>query len=297
MRVVVTTVVVCLCFLFLTTTTHAQLARTYVSRVGNNLNPCTRTLPCRQINRGIDAVQPGGEVVVLDTANYQGFTVNKAVSITASPDASPAITVVSGNTAIVIDAGSSDVVNIRGITVNGLRGTQDPSFGADIESAAAVHFQDCNFLNLGIGVTAGGFPVSIKNTTFRGNGSGIQVVSTKALLEDCRFENNGTGLFVGAGGRVTAIDCLAFGNWRGFYAGTVREATDLNLERCNATNNDTGIHADAGVVVRVANSTITNNTVGLAAFGNGQIVSRTPATNTVAGNGSGEIFTGFFPAK
>ena len=297
MRVVLTTVVVCLCFLFLTTTTHAQLARTYVSRLGNNLNPCTRTLPCRQINRGIDAVQPGGEVVVLDTANYQGFTVNKAVSITASPDASPAITVVSGNTAIVIDAGSSDVVKIRGITVNGLRGTQDPSFGTGIESAAVVHFEDCAFLNLGIGVGTPGTPVSIKKTTFTGNGSGIQVAHTSALIEDCRFENNGTGLFVGGGGRVTAIDCVAFGNGVGFYAGTVREVTDLNLERCNATNNDTGIHADAGVVIRVANSTITNNTVGLAALGNGQILSRTPATNTVVGNGSGEIFTGFFPAK
>lgn len=297
MRVILTTVSVCLCFLFLATTTHAQLARTYVSHLGNNANPCTRTSPCRQVNRGIDAVQPGGEVVILDTANYQGFTVNKAVSITASPDASPAITVVSGNTAIVINAGSSDVVKIQGITVNGLRGTQDPSFGTDINSAAVVHFEDCKFLNLGIGVGTVGTPLSIKNTTFRGNGSGIQIVNARTLMEDCRFENNGTGLFVGHGGRVTAIDCVAFGNWRAFYAGTVREVTDLNLERCNATNNDTGIHADPGVVIRVANSTITNNTVGLAAFGTGQIVSRAPATNTVAGNGSGETFTGLFPAK
>jgi nitrous oxidase accessory protein NosD len=284
------------CLILFATGARAQLARTYVAHNGADANPCTRSSPCRQIDRGIDAVQPGGEVVVMSTGNYHAFTVDKAVTVTAATGAAPGITVTAG-VAATISAGPSEVVTLRGLTLNGLN-PQNQSFGVASNSGAALHLYDCTFLNFGIGVGSGtGVPVFVKNSAFRGNTSGIQVASTTALIDHCKFENNSTGLFVGTAGKVTVRNCDAFGNGTGFYAGTARVVTEINIEDCVATNNGTAVYADPDVVIRVANSTITNNTVGLFAQAGGQILSRTPATNTVAGNGSGEVFTAFYIAK
>lgn len=284
------------CFIASASAASAQLARTYVSLNGDDANSCTRLSPCRQIDRGIMAVQPGGEVVVLSTANYQSFTADKSVTVTAAQGVAPGITVTAG-AAVTVSGAAADVVTLRGLTLNGLN-PQNQSFGVISNSGAALHLEDCTFLNFAIAVGSGsGVPLFAKQSTFRGNTSGIQVASGKALVEHCRFENNSTGLFVGAGGRVTVRDSAAFGNARGFYAGTSRAVTDIDIEDCVATNNGTGIYADPDVVIRVANSTVAHNTVGLFAQPGGQILSRTPATNTVVANGSGETFTGLYLAK
>lgn len=285
------------CLILCAPVARAQIARAYVARDGNNANPCTRSLPCRQIDRGIDAVLPGGEVVVLNTGDYKSFTVDKAVTVAANPGASPGITITSG-VAALISAGASDVVTLRGLTFNGLD-PQNVSFGVTSDSGAALHIEDCTFLNFAIGTGSGsGVLLFVVNSVFRGNTSGIQVAAGRALVDHCRFENNATGLFVGSGGRVTVRDSAAFGNTRGFYAGTAgRPVTDINIEACVAASNETAIYADPDVVIRVANSTITNNTVALFAQVGGQVLSRTPATNTVVGNGAGETFTAFYIAK
>lgn len=77
------------CFIASASAASAQLARTYVSLNGDDANSCTRLSPCRQIGRGIMAVQPGGEVVVLSTANYQSFTADKSVTVTAAQGVAP----------------------------------------------------------------------------------------------------------------------------------------------------------------------------------------------------------------
>src|SRR4030095_2062021 len=71
------------------TNAQGQLARAYVSRNGNDADACTRNAPCRQINRGLSAAQTNGEVIVLNTGNFQPFTVSKAATVSAAPDASP----------------------------------------------------------------------------------------------------------------------------------------------------------------------------------------------------------------
>ncbi len=60
-------------FILFAATAGAAIPRTYVSINGIDANPCTREKPWREIDRGIDEVVPGGEVVVLDTGDYKPF--------------------------------------------------------------------------------------------------------------------------------------------------------------------------------------------------------------------------------
>ena len=97
-------------------------SRVFISGVGDDLNPCTRVAPCRNFQRGHDAVATGGEVVVLDDAGYGTLVINKAVTINGGGHyAGVTATVSDGIT--VNPAGANDIVNIVGVSVYGNGGT------------------------------------------------------------------------------------------------------------------------------------------------------------------------------
>src|SRR5262249_12518704 len=60
---------------------QAQLARTFVSSFGNDLNDCNRTTPCRTFQRAHDTTLAAGEITVLDPGGYGAVAINKAISI------------------------------------------------------------------------------------------------------------------------------------------------------------------------------------------------------------------------
>src|SRR4051812_43278132 len=59
------------------------LIRTYVSGAGKDSNPCTPSSPCQTLQAALTLTLAGGEIFVLDSANYGAVTINKAVSITS----------------------------------------------------------------------------------------------------------------------------------------------------------------------------------------------------------------------
>src|SRR4051812_32420834 len=83
---------------------HAQSFRAYVSSAGNDANPCTVIAPCRLLPAALNAVANGGEIWMLDSANYNSGTVNitKSVSIMAVPGAVGSIVAVAGGAAITV---------------------------------------------------------------------------------------------------------------------------------------------------------------------------------------------------
>src|SRR5205807_1357882 len=86
--------------------------------------------------------------VVLDSGGYGTVTINQAVSLVAPPGVYAGISVFSG-TGITVAAGATDVVTLRGLTLNGLGG----NYGIDFSSGAALYVQDCvveNFSNYGL---------------------------------------------------------------------------------------------------------------------------------------------------
>ena len=91
---------------------YAQATRTWVSGVGDDANPCSRTAPCKTFAGAISKTAPAGEIDVLDPGGFGAVTITKSISIEA--DGVIAGVLVSGTNGIVINAPSNAVVVLRG---------------------------------------------------------------------------------------------------------------------------------------------------------------------------------------
>src|SRR5437870_7542941 len=90
------------------TPAQAQATRTWVSGVGDDANPCSRTAPCKTFAGAISKTAAKGEINVLDPGGYGGVTITKSISIIA--DHVEAGVLVSGTNAIIVNALSTDRV-------------------------------------------------------------------------------------------------------------------------------------------------------------------------------------------
>src|SRR6476619_3586903 len=92
---------------------QAQATRTWVSGVGDDANPCSRTAPCKTFAGAISKTASGGEINVLDPGGFGGVTINK--SITISSEGFEAGVLVSGTNGIIISAAATSNVVLRGL--------------------------------------------------------------------------------------------------------------------------------------------------------------------------------------
>src|SRR5947209_18945310 len=98
---------------------QAQASRTWVSGVGDDANPCSRTAPCKTFAGAISKTAAGGEIDALDPAGYGAVTITKAITIDGG-GGQVASVLVSGTNGIVVQAGPSDVVILRNLRINGI---------------------------------------------------------------------------------------------------------------------------------------------------------------------------------
>lgn len=100
------------------TAAQAQASRTWVSGVGDDVNPCSRTAPCRSFVGALAKTLAGGVVSALDPANFGAISINKAITIRAVGQEAG----VSGGTgfpSITINAPGAQV-NLIGLSIDGL---------------------------------------------------------------------------------------------------------------------------------------------------------------------------------
>jgi len=97
---------------------QAQATRTWVSGVGDDANPCSRTAPCKTFAGAISRTAPSGEINVLDPGGFGGVTITK--SITIRSDHIEAGVLVSGTNGIIVNAGLADRVVLEGLDIEGL---------------------------------------------------------------------------------------------------------------------------------------------------------------------------------
>ena len=93
----------------------AQASRTWVSGVGDDANPCSRTAPCKTFAGAISKTAAGGEIDALDPAGYGAVTITKAITIDGG-GGQVASVLVSGTNGIVVQAGVSDTVILRNLS-------------------------------------------------------------------------------------------------------------------------------------------------------------------------------------
>src|SRR5712675_1069103 len=126
----------------------APQARTYVSAQGNDANPCLVSSPCRTFQAALALTNAGGEIFVLNSANYGAVTISKAVTIT-SEGAVAGVLSTSG-VGMTISAGAGDAVNLRGLAIDG---GGSGSVGVQFNSGQALIIQKSSvrgFANTGI---------------------------------------------------------------------------------------------------------------------------------------------------
>src|SRR5438128_4350161 len=96
----------------------AQASRTWVSGVGDDVNPCGRTAPCKTFAGAISKTASGGEINCLDPGGFGAVTITKAITIKCQYTEGGVL--VSGTNAIVVNVAATDKVTLRGLDINGL---------------------------------------------------------------------------------------------------------------------------------------------------------------------------------
>src|SRR5437879_72818 len=98
---------------------QAQATRTWVSGVGDDANPCSRTAPCKTFAGAISKTAAGGEIDALDPGGFGAVTITKAITIDGG-GGQVASVLAAGTNGIVVQAGATDVVTLRNIRINGI---------------------------------------------------------------------------------------------------------------------------------------------------------------------------------
>ncbi len=272
-----------LCLGVMVSTAHAQATRTWVSGVGDDANPCSRTAPCKTFAGAISKTATSGEIDTIDPGGFGAVTITK--SITIDGNNTTAGVLAANTTGIIINAAGSDVT-LRGLTING---AGSGIIGVRILAANKVYIERSVIFGFGVGTgrgvsderTAG--QLFMTDTITRNNSqSGVVIIQTaagagvKGSFHNCRFEGNGNGgLVVSGSGIVTVKDSMATGNTQaGFFTeGGATGGAQMNLQDSVTANNGQGITAQSSSTVRITQTQITNNATGLNPVGTGQISS------------------------
>jgi hypothetical protein len=268
--------------------------RSWVSGVGNDANPCSRTAPCKTFAGAISKTAAGGEINVLDPGGFGAVTITKSISIVS--DAQEAGVLVGGTNAIVVNAGPTDVVVLRGLDIDG---TGTGLNGIRFLSGATLHIEDTtinNFAQKGIDFEPSGnsqlfvTDSDIRHNDVASNGGGIFVQpggsgAADAVIDGTRLNQNLYGVKAGPRADVTLSDSIASGNVRdGAVASSSGAAANLDVERSTLTDNGMGGVRAAGAAgtVRLSDNLIAGNDTGLATESGGTVLSF--GNNSVARN-------------
>ncbi len=298
---------------------HAQ-SRTWVSGVGDDLNPCSRTAPCKTWAGAFSKTAINGEIDALDPGGFGTLTITKSITIEGTYGAGFGSTVASGATAgfiINISTTANDplrTVRLRNLSINGTGmsgtvGTRTGVNGVRISSATAanttVFIENClitDFSNRGITFEANnGGKLFVSDTTVRNCGASAVVIfpasgSTKisATLDNVRLLGNASsGLVADNGSRVSISNSIADGNLNGVVAEASAGTSELNVHNCIINHNTTGILSGPGsVVVRISDNSVQNNATGVNVT-SGTVI--TYGTNRINGNTTADV-TGLLTA-
>ncbi len=221
-------------------TAQAQATRTWVSGVGDDVNPCSRTAPCKTFAGAISKTAEGGEINALDPGGYGGVTITKAITIDGSGTLAGVLH--SGVTGITINAEAGDDVVLRGLDINGA-GAGGSAACPNITGTIGVRL-----LNAG--------SVRIEDTTIQRNTTaGLQLTPQTT---DVKVVVNGVRIAEGCQDGITAAPAAGRK-----LAVLVRDTT--------ITNTETALRAIGGAHVGLTGSTIFGNTTGLLTTGGGII--------------------------
>lgn len=244
---------------------QAQATRTYVSGVGDDANPCSRTAPCKTFAGTITKTAPGGEINCLDPGGFGTVTINRPITIDCTGTYG-SILVTTGN-AITINFNTGGFVRIRGLSITGQgQGVN----GIVITQASRVNIEDSiidGFTGSGIIMqNAAAGQLCVDDTTIRNNGFyGINIFPVNTLASTSTT------------GSISNSRIIGHNN-----TGIITQTSDFAVSNCIISGNVTGISTSTNGFVRISGNTISENFTGISAGSKGSIISY--GNNAIGGN-------------
>jgi hypothetical protein len=271
-------------------------SRTWVSGVGDDLNPCSRTAPCKTFAGAISKTAKDGEISVLDPGGYGSVTITKSIYINGTHGAGYGSILNASTTGVSINITDvNDVrkaVRLRALDINGVSTGIN---GISILAANNVWIEDSvidgntgNGTSTGIGIrvsAAASVNLYVSDTVVHKNVTGIRVTTSSgfavANIRDSNIEGNTTGLDVNSNGFATVVNCRFAANSTNGVATTAASGT-ITIRDSVLSNNGTAINAAAGSTLRALSNILNNNTTG---FGGTTAVIQTDGQNRNVANG------------
>ncbi len=297
----------------------AQASRTWVSGVGDDVNPCSRTAPCKTFAGAISKTAAGGEINCLDPGGWGTVTITKSMTIDCSQF--PGSILNSGTNGIIVNDGGAGtaIVVVRGLEINAASPTSPGLNGIRFISGSSLQLENVvirgNSSSSGNGInfqpsTAARLVlnrVAISNNGSGGAGNGILVQPTGTGSAQVQLDHvsiattSGTGLRVDATGNtgtvgvsVQANDVQITGGATGIFAfapGGNTIPLKLMVTHSSINNNTAAALIANGTPITVlfSDTTITNNAQGIIVSGSTVLSYQ---DNRLFGNGGGNTFPG-----
>jgi hypothetical protein len=274
--------IICAAFVLGAATLHAQATRTWVSGVGDDVNPCSRTAPCKTFAGAISKTAEGGEIDALDPGGYGTVTITKAIILDGGTGSGWASILHTGTVGITVNVTGGTHVNdavviLRNITLNGAVQSTNSSANNSVNYIKAGHLivENCFFENTG---TAGINEVSaatsvalhVSNCTFSNTNTGIIVTTSSgfstAQINRCQFNALSTGVDTTSNAFVTISDSNFNGTSGANGATRANTGCQVNVRNSVFANNNIGA-ANAGGIIRLSNNDFFNNTTAISGGG------------------------------
>jgi hypothetical protein len=265
---------------------HAQASRTWISGVGDDVNPCSRTAPCKTFAGAISKTAPGGEIDVLDPGGFGAVSITKAITFDGGGGQVASI-LVAGTNGINVNAGANDVVILRNLRINGINQTANPGVnGISLNTGGTLIVEKCDifgFASSGIllgNSTPAKVSISdshIQNTGVNANTAGVLLQPTANLsvtVDNVYMETGRNGVFANAGAtgnvllnvRNSVITAMTGNGVAVATTGAAAASADVFNTQISFANG-TGVSASGNGAARIGTSTITDNVTGVSASG------------------------------
>ena len=241
---------------------HAQATRTWVSGLGDDMNPCSRSAPCKTFAAAISQTAAGGIINCVDAGGFGTLTITQSIEIDCLNTKAGVLS--SGTNGFNIDTAGITVV-LRGLSIEG-NGTG--LVGVSITQNATVHIEKC---------TIRGFRTS--------PGAGVRINTTSGNptvnISDSHITDNGTGaggagvLSIPSGGSFAFVQ-IRNTNINGNTFGVANTANSrMRISHAVFSGNTTGLEADIGAAVTLNDTDVVFNTTAISgattSFGNNRI--------------------------
>ncbi len=257
----------------------AQASRTWVSGVGDDANPCSRTAPCKTFAGAISKTAVCGEIDALDPAGYGAVTITKGITIDGGGNLASVL--VSGTNGIVIQIAATDTcsqtVILRNLSINGI-GTGINGIrllGGIVTNLHVEHLSVQRFTTRGIDISpsVAGDKVFLRDVDIRNTGGDSVGVSpttnstTTVAIHDVRLRQSAATGYHCVNDTVGTVDNS---NLEGNNVGAANDVASCHMNYINdviADNASNGLQVGGGVTVNIDHLSSFRNGTGVLNFG------------------------------